>query len=92
MAGAVLFLAPLIYSADGTSSIAALDKGSAPMSVTDEMGRFVMSNVEVREYALIYSSGTTEFPLKDPNSSEDLVIVVVADRITDLGEIYIDMP
>lgn|GEM_PF-7025894 len=92
MASALLFLAPLIYSTDGAYSMAGLDKKSDPTSITDEAGHFVFPNVEAKEYILVYSSGTIEFPLKAPDSNEDLLITVVADEIMDLGEIYIEIP
>jgi hypothetical protein len=92
MASALLFLAPLIYSTDGNYSMAGLDKKGDPMSITDETGHFVFPNVEAKEYVLVYSSGTTEFPLKAPDSNEDLLVKVVADDIIDLSEIYIEIP
>lgn len=92
MSGALLFLAPLIYSADGKYSVANLNKGSDPVAMTDEAGCFVFPNVEPKTYALVYSTMTSEFLLKDPDSNEDLLITVVADQITDLGEIYVEIP
>lgn len=92
MANALLFLAPLIYSTDGTSTMARLNKGTDPSAVTDATGRFTFLNVEPNTYALVYSSGTLEFLLKDPDSNEDLLITVVAGQMTDLGEVYIETP
>lgn len=90
MANALLFLAPIIYSNDGTFSMARLNKRTDPVFMTDEAGRFVFSDVEVKEYALIYSSGTAEVSLKDPNMNEELVINAIPGQIIDLGEVYIE--
>lgn len=90
MTGALLFLAPLIYSNDGSFSMARLNKKTDPVFMTDETGRFVFSDVEVKEYALIYSSGTSEFSLKGPSTNEELVINAISGEIIDLGEVYIE--
>lgn len=86
----LLFLAPIMYSDDGTFSMARLNKRTDPVFMTDEAGRFVFSDVEVKEYALIYSSGASEFSLKDPSTNEELIINAVSDQIIDLGEVYIE--
>jgi hypothetical protein len=90
MAGTFLYLAPLIYSTNGTAAMARLNKESDPMATTDEAGRFVFLNVEPKTYALVYSSGASEFLLKDPDSNKDLLITVVADQIINVGEVYIE--
>ena len=88
----LLYLASLIYSDDGESSMAKLDKESAPMTVPDEAGHFVFLDVEPGTYALIYSTVTSEVPLKAPGSGEDLTITVIADQTIDLGGLTIEMP
>lgn len=72
--------------------MARLNKRTDPVFMTDEAGRFVFSDVEVKEYALIYSSGASEFSLKDPSTNEELIINAVSDQIIDLGEVYIELP
>lgn len=88
----LLYLTPLLYSTDGTSTMAKLNKNSAPMTLPDETGRFVFPDVEPGEYALAYSAVTSEFLLKSPASDEDLVITVAADQIVDVGELYVETP
>jgi hypothetical protein len=92
MAGAILYLARLLYSNDGEAAMARLDKTTAPRAMSDQAGRFVFPNVEPDTYALIYSAVTSEFVLKDPDSNEDLLITVTADQIIDLGQIYVELP
>ena len=88
----LLYLTPLLYSTDGTSTMAKLDKNSAPMSLPDETGRFVFPDVEPGEYALAFSTVTSEFLLRAPASDEDLVITVAADQVVDVGELYVEAP
>jgi len=88
----LLYLTPLLYSTDGTSTMAKLDKNSAPMSLPDETGRFVFPDVEPGEYALAYSTVTSEFLLRAPASDEDLVITVAADQVVDVGELHVEAP
>jgi len=88
----LLYLAPLIYSTDGTSTMATLNKNSAPMILPDETGRFVFPDVEPGEYALAYSTVTSEFLIKAPASDEDLVITVAADQVVDVGELFVGTP
>jgi hypothetical protein len=92
VANALLYLAPLIYSADGESAMARLDKGNDPASVTDDEGRFAFANVEPGTYAVVYSVVTSEFLIQDPDSGEDLLISVIADQLTDLGKVYVEAP
>ena len=53
---------------------------------------FVFSDIESDTYALVYSSVTTEFLVRDPNSDEDLLLTVEAGHILDLGQLVIELP
>jgi len=92
MAGVTLYLARIITSTNGAARMAALDKKRAPMAMTDEAGRFVFWNVGPNSYALVFSSGTLEFLIRDPVSDEDMVIMVVSGQTVDLGELYVELP
>jgi hypothetical protein len=62
------------------------------MILPDETGRFVFPDVEPGEYALAYSTVTSEFLIKAPASDEDLVITVAADQVVDVGELFVGTP
>lgn len=92
MAGVSLYLSPLIYSDDGTATMARHNKELDSKAIPDETGRFVFPDIAPNTYALVYSSVTSEFLLKNSKSEEDLLITVVAGQIIGLGEIYVETP
>lgn len=84
--GEILALAEILTNKDGEPRVAGYDPASAPFTVTDEQGRFVLNQIEPGLYGLMLDVVTDVMLLDNPADMErTLFIEVVADELVDLG-------
>jgi hypothetical protein len=89
----LLYLGSVYFDAQGTPLAAGLDKKTALRTQSDELGRFLFSNVPDGTYVLILDRGYEAFLLNDPTTGKDMLVKIVAGRPVDLGDlIYQTLP
>lgn len=89
----LLYLGEVIADSEGTAIMASVDKQLAPKAATGPSGRFMFTHVPPGQYAIVLDLISSSVILRDPTTSEDLLIDVEAGQITDLGRlIYADLP
>lgn len=92
LADTTLFLAALLTDESGQASgLARLDEDAAPWVRTDEDGQFVFGDVAPGRYALIIKTPLTLQPVKDANTSRDIVVDVAAGEVVELGVIAVSL-
>jgi hypothetical protein len=90
---AVLYLADIVASTDGRKAAASFDRATSPNTQTDAHGRFVFSDVEPGEYALVLDRIYNSFLLHDPDGEGDLLFTAEAGETVDLGRLeYLSLP
>jgi hypothetical protein len=90
---AILYLADIVSSTDGRKAAASFDRASSPNTQADAYGRFVFSDVEPGEYALVLDRVYNSFLLHDPDGAGDLLFSAEAGEILDLGSLeYLSLP
>lgn len=90
IAGAVVQLARVIRSEDGTAMMAVVEE-AAPTTVADENGRFVFTDVPSKTYGLAISTPLGPFLVED-NTGDDLLFAAQGGAVLDLGEIRTPLP
>jgi hypothetical protein len=83
-------LAPL--QADGQetdSNYIIMMPGSSPKAMTDTAGRFAFLDVDPDTYVVVYWTPNDSWVLRDPDTQEQIVVTIEADKVTDLGSIRI---
>jgi len=88
--GAVVYLARVIRSEDGTAMMAVVEE-TAPTTVADENGRFVFTDVPSKTYGIAISTPLGPFLVED-NMGEDLLFAAQGGAVLDLGEIRTPLP
>jgi hypothetical protein len=89
---AILYLADIINSSDGIKAAASFDRQSSPNTQTDKNGRFVFTEVEPGEYALVLDRIYNSFLLQDPDGG-DFLFTAEAGEVLDLGDLdYLSLP
>jgi hypothetical protein len=93
------YLAPGIYlgkeisnkdsSNSSVPSVISISPSSDPLATQAQDGSFMFTNVEPGEYRLFLWSPMSLVLVKDVNTSEEIIIIVSAGKITDLGDIVI---
>ena len=92
LADTTLFLAALLTDESGqTSGLARLNEDTSPWVRTDEGGRFIFRDVAPGRYALIIKTPLTLQPVKDANTSRDIVADVAAGDVVELGVIAVNI-
>lgn len=88
IAEVTLYLAEILRDSSGKlAGLASLDEGTAPVTTTDEEGRFVFAEVEPGLYILIVKTPISVMPVRETDG-EDLAADVVANGVTELGIIH----
>ena len=90
IAGAVVYLARVIRSEDGTAMMAVVEE-TAPTAVADENGRFVFTDVPSKTYGIAISTPLGSFLVED-NTGDDLLFAAQGGAVLDLGEIRTPLP
>jgi hypothetical protein len=90
--GVDVFLGAILRSGDNAQSLASLDKTTAPRADPDANGRFVFADVPPGEYAIVVRSPVSEVVARKLDQPGDVIVVVVAGKAIDLGEIYSKYP
>jgi len=81
----ILALAEILTNKDGEPRVAGYDPSTAPFTVTDEQGRFVLNQVRPGLYGLMLDVVTDVMLLDNPSDMErTLFIEVVAGELVDL--------
>lgn len=86
-----IMLAPVIYSADGTPVLAAVDKETALMATTDKNGAFVFVDIPPGTYGIVIITPVGLFLLQEKNGN-DFLFEVRGGTVLDLGEIQTRLP
>ena len=92
VAGANVYLAPVITSDDQKMEMAKFDKTVAIGTQTDQNGRFVFQSIAPGRYALILGGAINDYLLADYCNQEDVVFNLEADQIAEIGEVQIVPP
>lgn len=90
--GIILYLGEIITLSNGLPGVAALDKQTAPNTLSTGIGQFIFENVKPGRYVLIIDQITQTFVLNNPGGG-DMIIDVLPNEIIDVGELhYNDLP
>jgi len=90
---AILYLAEIVDSTDGRKALASFDRRSSPATQTDMNGKFIFTQVEPNEYALVLDRIYNSFLLQDPEAGGDFLFVAKAGEILNLGDlVYLSLP
>jgi len=92
VAGAHIYLAPVITSDDEKMEMAKFDKAVAIGSQTDKNGRFVFQGIVPGRYALILGGAINDYLLTDYRTQDDVVFNLEADQTLEIGEVQIIPP
>jgi hypothetical protein len=94
VAEASLALAGVVPSTDGKPWLAGFDRVNDMRTSTDANGHFIFKDVPVEKtYALILDRFLNAYLLNTPNDNKDMLIVLKAGQVLDLGKlIYATMP
>jgi hypothetical protein len=87
----ILFLAPVLYSEDGTAAFAGLDQDNDPATNTNESGIFTFENVPEGIYGLVVLAGIQVYLVTDETGS-DYLISVEPNKVINLGDVRVDLP
>ena len=91
--GLKVFLGTLIKSNDGTTSLGRVDPNTAPISITDQTGRFEFENIEPGKYILVVEVPPNYLiKLKNPETGDEMMLDAEADKTTDLGKLIYNFP
>jgi hypothetical protein len=91
MDDAVLYLGGIIQADEGLELVE-LDKQVAPMAETDALGNFVFTDVPPERYGLMYDTPRGTLLLKNPETSQDMIIEVTGGEVISLGELPYELP
>ena len=90
---AILYLATIVNSTDGRKALASFDRQSSPATQTDINGKFIFTQVEPNEYALVLDRISNSFLLQDPKAGGDFLFVAKSGEILSLGDlVYPSLP
>ncbi len=90
--GIILYLGEIITLSNGSPGMAAVDKQTAPSTISSGVGQFLFEDVEPGEYVLIVDQIAQTFILNNPGGG-DMIIDVQPNQITDIGELrYSEFP
>lgn len=83
---------PEVYR-EGEQVAFALDGAQSPGAITDQQGKFIMSDIEAREYVLMVGDvyGLYVVVPETDNSNKARIWNPLVDEILDLGRIYVDL-
>ena len=87
-----VYLGEYIYLTPGPDYMVSLRQESSPHTITDAGGNFLIVDVQPGEYPIIAWTPINSYVIPGESGEKELVIVVVAGQVTDLGEIRIDWP
>jgi hypothetical protein len=88
--GAILYLGDTVADTSGQENLVAMDRVSSPRTITNDQGQFVFTDVPAGTYGLILDQISTSYILLQPGSSRAILIEVVEDQPTNLGELLFD--
>jgi hypothetical protein len=80
-----LFLAKLLKDDKGTPRVAAIDRTDSQRTATASDGSFIFSNVPPGNYGIVLDVVLDAYLLPEPDSDNDLIITVSANKVLDLG-------
>lgn len=87
----IIGLAELVPRDDGQGALAAAyDPNSAPVTKTDEQGRFVINNIEPGDYGLILDAVMNQALLSYPDKNGSILITIKPGEYVDLGTLRYD--
>ena len=88
-----LYLGGTVKSTTGVESGASVDRINSPRTVTSADGSFIFHNVPTGRYALIIDQVVDAYMLNDPQTGNDMVIIVEVEKTFDLGTlVYSELP
>jgi len=87
-----LFLARILTEENAPVELASLNENEAPASLTNDSGQFVFVGVEPGKYALVIKTPIQTTLAHDVAKDIDIVATVIADQVTELGGINVEMP
>lgn len=88
-----LYLGKLIPSSDENSEVPpliGLSTGSDPKAVQATDGAFLFTEVSPGEYIIIIWAPMSIVPIIDPETQSELIVIVEAGKVTDLGTLFVD--
>lgn len=76
---------------EGGKGAFVLNGAYSPGAITDQHGRFVIENIEAREYVIVVGDVYDRYQIMAEPSGEGRVFKAVEDQIMDVGELQVDL-
>ena len=87
-----VFLGELSPLSPGDSFVITMLPTSAPQTEVDAQGYFAFADVEPDTYAMVFWTPVNSWVISDPETEEAILVTVKAGKITDLGEVAVNLP
>ena len=85
-----LYLAGVMVDGMGVERVASFSRDESPTALVDAEGRFYFANVPPGKYGLILDAVLNAYLMHEPDSEEELLFVVEAGKVIDLGDLTYD--
>lgn len=78
---------------EGTEShLVQMQPGSSPDAEVDEHGYFAFVDIQPGVYAMVAWTPVNSWVISDPATELDILVTIEAGKITELGELAVDLP
>lgn len=88
--GVIIGLATVIRDEKGNPKVSGYEAASAPKSITDDAGHFVISDLKPGAYTVILDAVLSQWQLSDPKTGNTIVVQIAPGQVTDLGTMVYD--
>jgi hypothetical protein len=85
-----LYLAGVMKDSLGVERVASFSRDESPTAIVNSEGRFYFANVTPGKYGLILDAVLNAYLLHEPDSEKQLLFVVEAGKVLDLGDLNYD--